>query len=114
MSGEEGVIEVDVEDLAPGEMRAVAGPGDGILLCNVDGRIYAVSNRCTHASVELSSGSLLGAEIECPFHGARFDVTTGAALCLPAKRGLRSYPVTRSGARVRIEIAPEGEGSRNA
>ena len=64
MSEEKGVIEVDVDDLAPGETRAIEGPRDGILLCNVDGRIYAVANRCTHASVSLTSAAL---NVTCQF-----------------------------------------------
>ena len=101
-SGE--TLEVDVAGLVPGQTRVVEGPGESILLCNVDGEIFAVSNRCTHAAVELSNAALIGGAIECPVHGARFDARTGAVLCRPARRGLRAYSVERRGDSIVIDV----------
>lgn len=64
-------------DLPAGTMRAVAVGDTDVLLANVDGRIHAISNRCGHMNAPLAEGVLEGAVVQCPFHGARFDVTTG-------------------------------------
>jgi len=48
-----------------------------IAIVNVDGKFYAINDRCGHASARLSSGGLGGKVVTCPLHGAQFDVTTG-------------------------------------
>ena len=55
-----------------------------IAVCNVDGALYAIDDVCTHDEASLEQGFLEGCEIECPRHGARFDVRTGRATALPA------------------------------
>lgn len=64
-----------------------------ILLCNVDGTIYAVEDVCTHDGGALDSGELDGSRVMCPRHGAFFDVTTGRALTLPAILPLPTFAV---------------------
>lgn len=82
-----------VSDCPPGEFIAVgAGPED-IVLCNVEGSYYAVRDECTHEDYPLSDGSLEGKELVCVYHGARFDVCTGRALCLPAIRPVKTFEV---------------------
>jgi len=66
---------------------------DPVVLANVDGALYAVRDRCSHEEYPLSDGDLEGSILVCPFHGARFDVTSGAARGLPAVRPVKSYPV---------------------
>jgi nitrite reductase/ring-hydroxylating ferredoxin subunit len=104
MSDGESRLRIDVSGLAPGETLAVAAGDDGVLLCNVAGEIYAVRNRCTHAAVLLSDASLDGAELECHYHGARFDVRTGAHTS-PARRNLCRYGTVRDGDTVVIDLA---------
>lgn len=67
-------------DVPKGKMRHFELAGKEILLANVDGRFYAVSDRCAHASAPLSMGKLDGTTVVCPLHYARFDVTTGERL----------------------------------
>jgi 3-phenylpropionate/trans-cinnamate dioxygenase ferredoxin subunit len=55
--------------------------------------IMASDDVCTHAFALLSTGWFEGCEIECPLHGARFDVRTGKVLCGPATKDLSVYPV---------------------
>jgi len=98
------VLELDVSDLAPGAMRAVTHAGVAVLLCNVDGEIYAVENVCSHAAVPLDEGELRGCELECSFHGAVFDVRDGAPLARPAVTPIRSFAVEREGDRVRVRV----------
>jgi 3-phenylpropionate/trans-cinnamate dioxygenase ferredoxin subunit len=100
-----GSVELEIEDLAPGETRAVQAGGHEILICNVGGELHAIANRCTHAKVELTHGQLFDCEIECPVHGARFDVRTGEVKSRPARRALRSYPVKRTESGVEITLS---------
>ncbi len=58
--------------------------GRAIAVFNVEGTYYAIDDVCTHDGGPLAEGQLMGCEIECPRHGARFDVRTGKPLCMPA------------------------------
>ena len=60
----------------------------------IDGTYYAIEDRCSHDDGPLCEGDRQGFEVECPRHGARFDVRTGAVLSLPATEGVEAYPVT--------------------
>jgi 3-phenylpropionate/trans-cinnamate dioxygenase ferredoxin subunit len=80
-------------EVAPGTTKRVEIAGEPVLLCNVDGEVYAIEDVCTHDGGELDQGELDGCRIECPRHGAYFDVTTGAALTLPAVLPVRTFPV---------------------
>jgi 3-phenylpropionate/trans-cinnamate dioxygenase ferredoxin subunit len=64
-----------------------------IVLANVDGTVYALEDVCSHQDFPLSDGDLEGTELECAFHGARFDVCTGKATQLPAIKAVRSFDV---------------------
>lgn len=83
-----------VADIPPGTMKVVEASGVRVALCNVEGTFYAVEDVCTHDDGPLGEGSLRGAELECPRHGARFDVRSGAALRMPAVVPVRTFPVT--------------------
>ena len=80
-------------DVAPGQVKVYEVQGRSIALCNVDGTFYAIDDVCTHDGGPLDQGELEGYQIECPRHGARFDVRSGRALALPAVMPVRSYPV---------------------
>jgi 3-phenylpropionate/trans-cinnamate dioxygenase ferredoxin subunit len=75
-----------------------------VALCNVGGEIYAVANVCTHDGGPLGEGTLLGAEIECPRHGARFDVKTGVVRALPALIPIPSYEVKVEGDEIYVDV----------
>ncbi len=51
-----------------------------IMIANIDGKYYAISDRCGHSNASLSMGSLNGKVVTCPLHGAQFDVTIGRKL----------------------------------
>jgi 3-phenylpropionate/trans-cinnamate dioxygenase ferredoxin subunit len=86
-----------ISDIPAGSMLRVSVGGQDILLCNVDGSIYAVQDVCTHDGGALDGGELDGRRIMCPRHGAYFDVTTGTALTLPAILPLPTYAVRVEG-----------------
>ena len=99
-----GKFEVDVAGFQPGETRVVDHEDLSILLCNVDGELYAVENLCSHAQVPLADGDLRGCEIECIYHGATFDVRDGSPLAPPAVRPIRTFKVEMQGDRARIDL----------
>ncbi len=72
-----------VSEIPPGSMKRVRAYDQDILLSNVDGKVYATSNRCGHSSASLARGTLQGKEVTCPLHHAKFDVTTGKNLSGP-------------------------------
>lgn len=80
-------------DVPPGELLAVEVEGVKICLANVEGEIYAIQDNCTHRDFPLSNGTLEDTQIECSWHGARFDLQTGRALCLPAIKPAKTYEV---------------------
>jgi nitrite reductase/ring-hydroxylating ferredoxin subunit len=72
-----------VNEIPPGGMKRVRAYDQDILLSNVDGTIYATSNRCGHSNASLVRGTLQGKIVTCPLHGAKFDVTTGKNILGP-------------------------------
>lgn len=71
-------------DVAPGEVKVYEVEDHRVAVCNVDGEFHAIEDVCTHDGSPLDQGELTGKQIKCPRHGAKFDVTTGKALTLPA------------------------------
>lgn len=95
-----------VDDLAVGEVRRIDHGDRTFALCRVsDDEVALVDGMCTHSRVHLSGGALLGCELECPKHNARFDVRTGEVRRGPARDGLRTYEVTIRNGRVVTDFA---------
>ena len=67
----------------PGSLREVRFEGTTVLLVRVAEQVHALQNICPHAGGILADGTLTGAQLSCPEHGARFDVTSGAVLADP-------------------------------
>jgi 3-phenylpropionate/trans-cinnamate dioxygenase ferredoxin subunit len=87
-----------VDDIQPGELKRVEIGDVALCLAHVkDGRFCAVADVCTHEEVELSDGYLDGDEVECPMHGSRFNVATGAVRGLPANQPVQAYAVEIDG-----------------
>lgn len=80
-------------DIKPGELRCVRFGNRRVALANVDGEIFAIDDTCTHEEASLSEGELFGDVVECPLHGAAFNVRTGAVESFPATRAVRTYAV---------------------
>ena len=78
-------------DVPLGQVAVFDHQGLSIALCNVEGRFYAVENLCSHDDGPLEDGFLEGCSIECPRHGARFDVRTGEVLQMPAAYPIRTF-----------------------
>ena len=73
-------------EFVPGTLKSVKAGGREVVVANVNGALYALSPKCTHAGGNLSEGSLEGNVVTCPRHHAKFDVTTGK-LVSPPKLG---------------------------
>jgi len=94
-----------VDSLAPGEVKAVSAEGKRLALCRVGDEFYAVDDVCPHDFGPLGQGELVeGHEIECPRHGARFDVRTGEVTALPATEPIGTYRVRVIGDEVQVEV----------
>ena len=92
-------------EILMGQFKPVTVQGKRLLICHAEQGFYAVDDTCTHDNGPLADGFLDGSAIECPRHGARFDVTTGKVLCLPAAVPIRSYPVRIDGDDVKVSVA---------
>ena len=86
-----------ISEIAPGTTRRVVVDSIGVLLCNVEGKIYAIEDVCTHDGGPLDQGELEGDHVVCPRHGATFDVRTGDALTLPAVLPVMTFEVSVHG-----------------
>lgn len=93
----------EVSEVPSGHTKEVTVADARILLCNVNGAFHAIGDVCTHDDGPLGQGTLDGFEVECPRHGARFDVRTGKTLCLPAILPVPTYPVTVEGNNVLVD-----------
>lgn len=91
-----------VNDLAPGEMKVIEDGATRILLANVGGKLLAVSDLCPHADAPLCDGMLEGEEVECPWHGSRFNLKSGEVTQSPAEEGIATYEVKLDGEDVLI------------
>ena len=82
-----------VEEFTPNKVKVVRLRGERLGVVNYEGTFYCFEDRCTHDDGPLGEGELRGCEIECPRHGARFDVRDGAVTRAPALYPLETYPI---------------------
>jgi nitrite reductase/ring-hydroxylating ferredoxin subunit len=88
------VIVGKVANVETGELAAFHIDGVRIAVANVDGRLFAIDEMCTHEQCSLvDEGTLEGTVVTCGCHGAQFDVRTGQVLAPPALEPLRVYPL---------------------
>jgi len=85
-----------VTDLDDGDATTLA-VDPPIAVFHTEGAFYAIDDTCTHDTYSLADSYVEGCQVECALHFARYDLRTGAALCLPATFGVRTYPVKVEG-----------------
>ncbi len=95
-----------VGEIAPGTVKVVRIDGVPIGVANVDGEFYAFADVCTHDDGPVAEGELDEYEIECPRHGARFDIRTGAVRLLPAVTPIPVYPLRVEGDTIQVKPEP--------
>jgi len=93
-----------VGEVGEGQGKLVEVMGKKIALFHVGDNFYAIDDTCTHRGGPLSEGEVEGDEVTCPWHGAIYNVTTGAVVGGPAPHGVTSYPVRVNGADVEVEV----------
>ena len=95
---------IKISDIPPGTGKQFEVNGQAIAVFNADGKFFAIDDTCTHAQASLSEGTLEGETVYCPWHGAQFDLQSGKPLCLPAVKGVRTYPTKVEGEILKIEV----------
>jgi 3-phenylpropionate/trans-cinnamate dioxygenase ferredoxin subunit len=99
----EFVTVAKVDEIAPGERIVVEIGRDWVVVFNVGGEFYAINEICSHEEYSLAEGELDGYTIECPKHGAQFDIRTGQHLCPPAVSPVKRYAVRVQGDNIQVE-----------
>lgn len=84
-------------DIPEGGVIQVEVSGEPVALANTGEDLLATSDICSHEYVTLHDGFLEGEEIECPEHGSKFNMRTGAVLNLPATKPISPYEVKVDG-----------------
>lgn len=93
-------------DLPPGAMLTVTVDDRPVVVANLAGTFVAVDGTCPHAAGPLGEGEVVdGCRLRCPWHGATFDLRTGAACAGPARKGLRRYRVEVAAGAIRLAAA---------
>jgi ferredoxin-NADP reductase/nitrite reductase/ring-hydroxylating ferredoxin subunit len=100
---EDFVKVADAKDIQPSHMKEVQADGENICVVNVGGKYYAIGSICTHEGGPLADGSLEGYEVECPWHGSKFDVRTGEVTSPPASEPEPAYEVKVDGNNILIK-----------
>ena len=93
----------NARDIAPGHVRAYVVDLERIAVANVEGRFYAFGDTCTHEGCSLATGRLEGTIVQCPCHGSRFDIGTGAVVRGPAERPVKVVGLTDRNGELSIE-----------
>jgi len=91
-------------ELGSGQRLLVEIDGRPIVVFNIAGTYFAIADTCTHDDGPLGEGELDGFEVECPRHGARFDVRTGKVLCTPAVVDIPAFPVQVVGDEIQVGV----------
>lgn len=100
---------IPLEEIDLGTTREVVVDAERVLLCRTGDRtVHAIANCCTHDGGILGEGTLDGHIVQCPRHGAQFDVRTGAVVRMPASSSIESFPVEID-ADGRISVALEDD-----
>lgn len=86
-----------VSEIEPGGRLSIIVDDRALLLLRVGDDFYAIEDVCTHDGQPLTNGPFQGTEITCPRHGARFDVTNGRQLCMPATEPVATFEVKVEG-----------------
>jgi nitrite reductase/ring-hydroxylating ferredoxin subunit len=93
----------NTSDIQSSQMKEVQLNGEAICIINIDEKYYAINNVCTHEGDPLADGKIEGYEVECPWHGSKFDVRTGEVTNPPASEPETTYEVKIDGNSILIK-----------
>ncbi len=91
-------------DFSKGFLKLVEAGDRQVAIADVNGKLYAFDDKCTHYGGHLSKGLLMDNIVQCPLHGSQFDVMTGERKAGPAVKPIKTYPVNIVNGEVFIEI----------
>lgn len=94
-------------DIPPGTARRYEIGDDSIAIFNVDGQFYAIGDTCSHEEASLAEGDVFNDVVECPLHGAEFDLRSGKNLCLPAVTPVPVYRLRVDGGDILVDPEPQ-------
>lgn len=95
-----------VTEIPPNGRKSIIVDDVPALLVRIGNDFCAVEDVCSHDGQPLTDGPVADGAITCPRHGAKFDLKTGRALCMPATRPIQTFPVqVRDGD---VYVGPEG------
>ena len=86
-----------IDEISPGGRKSVVADDRAVLVFRIGDDFYAVEDVCSHDGQPLTNGPLHGTAIECPRHGAKFDIRTGKPLCMPAVEPIAVFEVKVEG-----------------
>ena len=95
------------DELPNGARKIVEIDGRALAVFNIAGEYFAIADVCSHDDGPVAEGELIDYEIECPRHGAHFDVRTGRVLSFPAIVDIPAYPVRVEGSEIQIAFPVE-------
>jgi len=98
------VLIASSDAIPEGQARTFDAEGVLVALARVQGQLFAVQDRCSHDDGPLGAGCLSGYGIQCPRHGARFDVRTGEVLSMPAIVPIGTFAVRETDGRVEVQL----------
>lgn len=96
---------LNLSDLADGEQESVVVDDFPALAVRIGDAVHVLEDVCTHDGQPLGGGLVSDGGIACPRHGARFDLKTGDALCMPATKAVQIFAVEVRGDEVWAGIA---------
>ena len=102
----EFVAVATVDELPNGARKLIEVDGRPLAVFNIAGSFYCIADVCSHDDGPVAEGDLAGVEIECPRHGARFDVRSGKVLTFPAIVDIPAYPVRVEDGDVLVGLPP--------
>ena len=94
----------EISQVPPGTGKAVQAGAKQVAIFNVGGTFYALDSLCIHRHGPLAEGTLEGTIRHVPWHGSKFDVTSGQVVKGPASLPVSAYPVRVEGTDVLVEI----------
>ncbi len=100
----EGFVKVgQVTDFPAGSLKKVTVGVDEVVVASIGGKLYAITDKCTHRGGPLNEGELEGNTVICPWHGGKFDVTTGKVVSPPPMKDETSFTVKIEGTDVLLK-----------
>lgn len=93
----------ETTDLKPGEGKAITAGDRELALFNIDGKFHCIDNLCPHRGGPLAEGMIDGCNVVCPWHGWRFDCTTGTSPVIPSAK-VDKFEVVVEGNDIKVRI----------